>query len=163
MANTVSVCSLLFSVFATRAANDPYVFTIKEKAPTRAFSWLKALSYYAKRALNHSKWLWRGPSTWLWKLRRWFVCSSTSYCVTWPQRGTKYLPTMSAADYRIQIRFRRAGRRSGWAQQHASLFLITEVYCWQLRSWSFYSIIHNSDRFFHQNKSETEKIKIVQC
>ena len=25
-----------------RAANDPLVFTITEKAPTRAFSWLKA-------------------------------------------------------------------------------------------------------------------------
>ena len=25
----------------TRAANDPSVFTITEKAPTRAFSWLK--------------------------------------------------------------------------------------------------------------------------
>ena len=25
-----------------RAANDPSVFTIREKAPTRAFSWLKA-------------------------------------------------------------------------------------------------------------------------
>ena len=45
-----------------RAANDPSVFTITEKAPTRAFSWLKAhtsaftfktlLRHYAKRALT---------------------------------------------------------------------------------------------------------------
>ena len=43
-----------------RPANDPSVFTITEKAPTRAFSWLKApssaftfkalLRHYAKRA-----------------------------------------------------------------------------------------------------------------
>ena len=30
------------AVMGTRAANDPSVFTITEKAPTRAFSWLKA-------------------------------------------------------------------------------------------------------------------------
>ena len=46
----------------TRAANDPSVFTITEKAPTRDFSWLKAptgaftfktlLRHYAKRALT---------------------------------------------------------------------------------------------------------------
>ena len=45
-----------------RAANDPSVFTIREKVPTRAFSWLKVptsaftfktlLRHYAKRALT---------------------------------------------------------------------------------------------------------------
>ena len=29
-------------LFMARAANDTSVFTIEEKAPTRAFSWLKA-------------------------------------------------------------------------------------------------------------------------
>ena len=38
-----------------RASKDPYVFTITEKAPTWAFSWLKALSHirhYAKQTWN---------------------------------------------------------------------------------------------------------------
>ena len=45
-----------------RAANDPSVFTIMEKAPTGAFSWLKVptsaftfktlLRHYAKQALK---------------------------------------------------------------------------------------------------------------
>ena len=47
----------------TRAANDPSVFTIKEKAPTRVFFWLKvhtiALShlrhFYAKQTPKHGK------------------------------------------------------------------------------------------------------------
>ena len=48
-----------------RAANDPSVFTITEKALTRALSWLKApsssftfktlLRHYAKRVLAHGK------------------------------------------------------------------------------------------------------------
>ena len=50
------------AVMGTRAANDPSVFTITEKAPTRAFSWFKAptsaftfktlLRHYAKRVLT---------------------------------------------------------------------------------------------------------------
>ena len=32
---------LIYGVLSS-AANDPSVFTITEKAPTRAFSWLKA-------------------------------------------------------------------------------------------------------------------------
>ena len=44
----------------SRAANDPSVFTITEKAPTRAFSWLKALvlshlRHYAKQAPEDGK------------------------------------------------------------------------------------------------------------
>ena len=36
-----------------RAANDSSVFTIREKAPTRAFSWFKTLlRHYAKQALT---------------------------------------------------------------------------------------------------------------
>ena len=49
-----------------RAANHPSVFPITEKAPTRAFFWLKAATtaftfktllrhYTAKRALTHGK------------------------------------------------------------------------------------------------------------
>ena len=33
------------AIAATRATNDPSVFTITEKAPTRALSWLKALAF----------------------------------------------------------------------------------------------------------------------
>ena len=49
----------------TRAANDPLVFTVTEKAPTRAFSLLKAptsasifkirMGHYAIWALTHGK------------------------------------------------------------------------------------------------------------
>ena len=52
-------------VMQVRAANDPSVVTITEKAPTRAFSWLEAptstftfktlLRHYAKQALRHGK------------------------------------------------------------------------------------------------------------
>ena len=56
----------------TRAANDPSVFTITEKAPTthtRTFSWLKALSY-----LRHAKVILslKGCNC----ENRWIVCSS---------------------------------------------------------------------------------------
>ena len=50
-------------VVTSRAADDPSVFTITEKASTRAFSWLKAsaftfktlLRHYAKQVLTHGK------------------------------------------------------------------------------------------------------------
>ena len=40
----------------TSAANDPSVFTIKEKAPNRAFSWFQVpTSYTLVGAFNHEK------------------------------------------------------------------------------------------------------------
>ena len=49
-----------------RAVNDPSVFTIMERASTRAFSWLKVpttafifktlLRHYAKQALDNPAW-----------------------------------------------------------------------------------------------------------
>ena len=50
-----------------RGANDPFIFTMMEKASTRAFSWLKVstraftfktlliLRHYAKRVFTHGK------------------------------------------------------------------------------------------------------------
>ena len=49
------------SALDTRASNDPSVFTITEKAPTRAFSWLKAptCTFTFKTLLRHcDKTLW---------------------------------------------------------------------------------------------------------
>ena len=39
----------------SRAANDPSVFTITEKAPTCAFSWLKARRRYTKQTPRHGE------------------------------------------------------------------------------------------------------------
>ena len=38
---------------SNRAANDPLVFTIMEKAPTSAFTFKTLFRHYAKRALTH--------------------------------------------------------------------------------------------------------------
>ena len=49
-----TLATLVTVTVSDRAAIDPSVFTIMEKAPTRAFSWLKApnLRHYAKQVSN---------------------------------------------------------------------------------------------------------------
>ena len=45
------------SNLTTRAANDPSVFTITEKAPTSAFTFKTFFIHYAKWVLTHGKWM----------------------------------------------------------------------------------------------------------
>ena len=50
----VTSYSTAFIIFIIGAANDPSVFTITEKAPTRAFSWLKVpTSAFTFKTLKH--------------------------------------------------------------------------------------------------------------
>ena len=45
----------IFILYFIRAANDPLVLTITEKAPSRHFHINDTIRHYAKWALNHSK------------------------------------------------------------------------------------------------------------